>query len=61
MKFDGSRDYRIAYPILAIIIGILAITLPNLDNYLTIIFLIATLLVGMYGVIIGERICEQKW
>jgi hypothetical protein len=54
MKFDRSRDYRIAYPILAIIIILLAITLPNLDSYLTIIFLLATLLVGMYGAIRGK-------
>ena len=54
MKFDGSRDYRIIYPILAIIIIISAITLPNLENYLIIIFMIATLLIGMYGAIRGK-------
>jgi hypothetical protein len=54
MKFSGSRDYRVSYPILALIIIVLAITLPNLENYLNIIFLVASILVGMYGAIRGK-------
>lgn len=60
MKFDGNRDYRIAYPSLAIVIIILAITLPNLDTYLNIMFLISTLLVGMYGAIRGKGSAEKS-
>jgi len=46
MNFDINRDYRIFYPILAIFIMTLGITLPNMDSYLTIIFAFASLLVG---------------
>lgn len=54
MNFDINRDYRIFYPILAIFIMILGITLPNMDNYLSIIFAFASLLVGLYGAIRGK-------
>ena len=54
MNFDINRDYRIFYPILAIVIMILGITLPNMENYLSIIFTFASLLVGLYGAIRGK-------
>jgi len=54
MDFDLNRDYRILYPILAIIIIILGITLPNMENYLSIIFTFSSLLVGLYGAVRGK-------
>ena len=54
MDFDLNRDYRIFYPILAIVIMILGITLPNMENYLSIIFTFASLLVGLYGAVRGK-------
>lgn len=53
MNFDINRDYRIFYPILAIIIIVLGISLPNMENYLSIIFAFASVLVGLYGAVRG--------
>ena len=53
-RLDLSRDYKILFPIATLALAILAVILPNMENYLIMIFTFCSGLIGLYGGLRGK-------
>ncbi len=59
INWDMERDWKVLAPVFAILIAVVIAFLPNVEDFMAVVFLICTGLVGIYGGIKGKGVKKK--